>query len=184
MSEPSIFIFTGTGGSGRKTIARKVGERLGWTEVRSCTTRSPRNPASPDGDYRYVSRERFAQWESEGLFSQTASINGNRYGVLRRDLEAAVANGGSVFLVLNREGADAIVKQYGDRAVRIFIYVDKITLRERLESKGVSYEILQRYLDSYSEEVTYRGKCEYTFENVDANRTAEAILSAVTREGE
>ncbi|OXS55355.1 hypothetical protein B1A99_24140 [Cohnella sp. CIP 111063] len=181
MPGPSIFIFTGTSGAGRKTIARKVGEALGWTGVRSCTTREPRNPASPDKDYRYVAREQFDQWESEGKFVQTASINGNRYGVLRHELEAAVAGGNSVYLVLNREGADAIVKQYRDAAVRIFIYVGKLTLRERLESKGMPYEVVQRYLDSYTDEVTYRSKCEYTFENVDANRTAELIRSALAR---
>ncbi len=181
MLGPSIFVFTGTSGAGRKPIARKVGEALNWTAVRSCTTREPRNPAAPDKDYRYMSREQFDEWDSEGKFAQTASINGNRYGVPRHELEAALSAGNSVYLVLNREGAEAIRKQYGDCTIRIFIYVDKITVRERLESKGTPYETVQRYLDSYTEEVTYRSKCEYTFENVNADRTAELIRTAVAR---
>ncbi|MFC5529552.1 guanylate kinase [Cohnella yongneupensis] len=181
MSHPSIFIFTGTSGSGRKTIARKVGDELSWTAVRSCTTRAPRNPAQSDGDYHYVSREQFDHWDNDGLFAQTADIDGNRYGVLRRELEDALARGQSVYLVLNRAGADAIMKHYGDRAVRIFIYVDKTTMRERLESKGTSYEVVEHYLDHYSEEVTYRSKCEHVFENVNVARTAELIRAALAR---
>ncbi len=180
MTTASIFIFTGTSGAGRKTVARKVGEALGLAFVRSCTTRSPRNPASPDADYRYVSREQFDDWDREGRFVQTADIDGNRYGVLRGDLEAAAAGGKRVYLVLNRAGSDAVMKQYGDRAIRIFVYVDKKTMRERLESKGAPYEVIDRYVQHYPDEVTYRSQCEFVFENVNANRTAEQIRDALS----
>lgn len=179
MAKPSVFIFTGTSGAGRKTVARKVGEALGWTFVRSCTTRAPRNPAAPDADYRYVSREQFDAWDREGKFAQTADIDGNRYGVLLSELDNAAANGKGAYLVLNRDGSDAIMKRYGDAAVRVFVYVDKTTVRERLESKGSPFDVVDRYLQHYSDEVTYRSRCEFVFENVNANETAERIKAAL-----
>lgn len=181
MPAPTIYVFTGTSGSGRKTIARKVADGLGWNAVRSCTTRMPRNPSNPDGDYHYVTREQFDLWESEGKFAQTADIDGNRYGVLRHELDTLLAGDRPVYLVLNRAGADAIVKLFGDRVVRLFIYVDKTTVRERLETKGTPYDVVERYLDHYTEEVTYRSKCEHIFENVNADRTVELIKKAVSR---
>lgn len=181
MPAPTIYVFTGTSGSGRKTIARKVADALGWNAVRSCTTRTPRNPANPDTDYHYMTREQFDLLENEGKFAQTADIDGNRYGVLQHELDHLLSGGHTIYLVLNRTGADAIVKLYGDRVSRIFIYVNKITVRERLESKGTPYDVIMRYLDHYTEEVTYRTKCEHVFENVNANSTVELITKAIAR---
>ncbi|MFD0671378.1 guanylate kinase [Cohnella sp. GCM10027633] len=181
MTAPSIYVFTGTSGAGRKTIARVVGSALGWTFVRSCTTRPPRRPAEQDEDYHYVSREQFDAWDGDGSFAQTVTIEGHRYGILGRELETAALNGRGAYVVLNRAGADDVMKRYGERAVRIFVYVDKITLRERLESKGASYSLVESYLERYADEVTYRSQCEYVFENVNANKTAERIVETLSR---
>jgi len=183
MTRPTIFVLTGTSGSGRKTVARKAGEKLGWVPVRSCTTRAPRNPEQPDGDYKYISREQFDEWEQAGKFVQTATIDKNKYGILLSDLEAAMNDDRGVCLILNREGASAVKERFGDKVVRIFIYVDKQTVRERLESKGTRYDVIENYLEHYTDEVTYRKSCEHVFENVDLNRTIELICEAMKTHG-
>lgn len=179
MATPMIFVFTGTSGSGRKSVARRTGDKLGWLPVRSCTTRTPRNPDKPDDDYHYISCKQFEEWEQSGAFVQTVQIDQYKYGVLHRELEAVLATKHNVYVILNREGASDLKKLYGDRVIRIFIYVDKQTLRERLESKGTSYEVIDSYLDHYTEEVTYRKMCEHVFENLDLGRTVEHICDAV-----
>lgn len=179
MTKPMIFVLTGTSGSGRKTVARLVGEQLGWLLVRSCTTREPRHSDKPDGDYHYISLQQFDEWDHEGKFVQTVDIDKNKYGVLIKDLEAAISGNRNVCLILNREGATALKRLYGDRVVRVFIYVDKQTVRERLESKGARFEVIESYLDHYSDEVTYRKACEHVYENVDLQRTVEQICQAV-----
>jgi guanylate kinase len=172
----AIFIFTGTSGSGRKTIARRVSQALGLQQVISVTTRAPRNPDRPDTDYHYLSRESFDQWEKEGGFAQIAEIDGNRYGLRKRELEEALTAGHRISLVLNRQGAEAVKHLYGDRVFRIFIYLDKQSVRERLESKGTRFDVIESYLDHYADEVTYRKNCEFIIENVDLDRTAEGII--------
>ncbi|WP_276355248.1 guanylate kinase [Cohnella caldifontis] len=170
-----IIVFTGTSGAGRKTIAGRVSQALGLRRILSATTRAPRNPEMPDADYHYVSKERFEELERGGAFVQTAAIDHHKYGVLKRELEEALEGGHSVSLVLNREGAEAVKELYGDRVVRVFVYVDKNTVRERLESKGARYDVIESYLDHYTDEVTYRKKCELVVENVDLDRTVERI---------
>lgn len=176
-----IIVFTGTSGAGRKTIARRVGDALGFRQVVSATTRPPRNPQLPDSDYHYISIEQFDHFMQEDAFVQTVEIEGRRYGVLKREMEQALAAGQGVSLVLNREGADAVKRLYGDRVRRVFIYVDKTTVRERLESKGASFEQISSYLDRYADEVTYRRQCELTFENVDLERTVASIIDELRR---
>jgi len=179
MTKPLIFVFTGTSGSGRKTVARKTGEKLGWLAVRSCTTRTPRQADKPDDDYHYLSVEQFDELERNNSFVQTVQIDKHKYGVLNKELEKLLESGRNVYLILNREGASAMKKLYGDRVVRIFIYVDKITVRERLESKGTSYSVVENYLDHYTEEVTYRKMCEHVVENVELARTVNLICDMV-----
>ncbi|MDQ0115083.1 hypothetical protein [Paenibacillus harenae] len=63
--------------------------------------------------------------------------------------------------------------------MHIFIYTDKQTVSERLESKGTSYEIIDNYLSHYTEEVTYRKHCEHIIENIAIERTVEQIKAIV-----
>jgi guanylate kinase len=122
-----------------------------------------------------MSEEEFAAAEERGEFLQTAVIAGHRFGVRRSDLEEALAKGKGVYLILNKDGASAIKRLYGERVVRLFMYVDKMTLRERLESKGTPYELVEEYMDNYIEEVRYRKSCEHVFEFLDLERTLSAI---------
>ena len=163
--------------------ARDASRSHGWWQqhwelrpIISATTRPPRQTERPDEDYRYMSEEQFNRLAQKGAFLQKVVIGRYQYGILKQDMDEALAAGGLVSLVLNREGTDAVKQIYGDRVVRIFVYVDKTTMQERLESKGASYEQIASYLDHYADEVTYRKHCEYIFENVDLTRTAERII--------
>lgn len=177
---PYIFIFTGTAGSGRKTTAhRALKGRDGILHVPSCTDRPPRSIEHPDSDYRYVSPQQFQLMLLNDYFAEHVTIDRRYYGIGRRYLETALDTGNHVYLILNREGSDAIVKKYGERAIRIFLYADKKTVQERLESKGMSYGVIDSYLSHYSDEVTYRKSCEHVIENVEIEGTVAQIRRIV-----
>jgi len=181
MSMQRIFVFTGTSGSGRKTVAHRIAADTGILHVSSCTDREPRDRIRPDLDYHYVSRDRFTELASSGAFIEAVTIGKHRYGMLKRELEAALATGKSVYMILNREGSDTIKRLYGDRAIRLFLYVDKQTVRERLESKGTPYEVVENYLDRYTEEVSYRKQCEHVVENLSLTRTVEQLKDIIAQ---
>lgn len=180
MNNPYLFIFTGTSGSGRKTAAHQALKDSSILHIPSCTDRPSRDKERPDEDYRYVSKERFDELHQNGFFTESVTIDRHRYGIGKRYLDLYIGAGKSVYLILNREGSDTIRRLYGERAIRIFLYVDKQTVSERLESKGINYEIIDSYLSHYTDEVTYRKSCEHVIENISLPRTVEQIKTIIS----
>jgi guanylate kinase len=170
-----IFIFTGTSGSGRKTVARKVCEQLGIKKIVSYTTREPRPKEIAGQDYYYITRAQFIEDALKGEFFQTAEIDHVFYGTKKTDVQAIVDSGHSAYLIVNRSGANRIKFEFKEQAVRLFIYVEKHTVRERLEARGESFDVIEHYMQHYTEEVTYRKDCEHVYENIDLNHTLELV---------
>ncbi|MCS7459059.1 guanylate kinase [Paenibacillus doosanensis] len=166
-----IFIFTGPNGAGRKTVAQMSGETLGMKQVISYTTRAPRSAEFNGQDYHFVSRDVFTEAERNNEFIEVIEIDGNRYGVKERDVAQMIEKHGAIYLVLNRFGAEALKKLYGNKAVRIFIYADLKTIVKREEDRGDTPELIQRYTSHYDEEMAYKDQCEHIFENLDLAHT-------------
>jgi guanylate kinase len=174
-----IFVFTGTSGAGRKTIARMIASELAIHHVRSYTTRVPRKRELHPYDYHYINETAFKQCLAQDEFIQSVKIHQHWYGTKRNELLESLTAQGDVYLVLNREGSEAIKHHFGNRVIRLFIYVNKHTLQERLEAKGASYDMIDQYLQDYHAEVTYRSSCEHVFENMDLSQTALAVRKAI-----
>ncbi|MEK8132338.1 hypothetical protein WMW72_31005 [Paenibacillus filicis] len=176
---PILLLFTGTGGSGRKSVACKVGEAMGLHPVVSYTTRSPRPREANNGFYRYINESDFEMSFQAGEFMETVTINGYRYGIKRSELDKALAGTRGAYLVLNREGTELFKRMYGEQAFRVFIYVSKQTVLERLTAKGMPYEVVERYMAQYSDEVSYRKSCEAVVENMELSLAVSKVLEAV-----
>jgi guanylate kinase len=172
-----LLIFTGTSGSGRKTIAHRIAKELGLRHIISTTTRAPRGTELDGRDYRFITREMFMERDQEGAFLQKAEIDGEYYALGRKDIEAALSSG-HAYVIVNAAGAEHLRRIYGNRSVRFFIYISKQALIERLNGH-MPYEVEQRYLELYTEEVAYRKQCEHVFENLELSRTIQAVKSKV-----
>jgi len=160
-----IFVFTGPDGSGRKTVADAVGLTLGLRKVISYTTRSKR-PAEEDGqDYHFVTESEFQRMVDAGEFLEHLTIDGNRYGVKEADI-LKLFERGSVYLVLNRHGAQALKERFGDQAVRIFIYADRRTVHDRQIGEGFTESFVEKRLEHYDEDMAYGPQCEHSVENI------------------
>jgi guanylate kinase len=174
-----VFVFTGPHGAGRKTVAEMSGSTLGMKQVISYTTR-PQRPTEVDGqDYHFITAEEFAQAETQEEFLEISTINEYRYGIKSKDIERMFQASGSIYLILNRSGAETLKKLYGHHVIRIFIYADKDTLEKRLRESGDSDDIIALYLSHYDEEMAYRDECEHIFENVDLAHTVLDLTKAL-----
>ncbi|TXK76393.1 guanylate kinase [Paenibacillus sp. N3.4] len=166
-----IFVFTGPHGAGRKTVAEMSGSTLGMKQVISYTTRPPRATEEDGQDYHFISPAQFAEAQASNEFIEVSTVNDHLYGIKSADIEQMFQSSGSIYLILNRFGAETLKKLYGDHVVQIFIYADEEKLQQRMKESGDSEEIIRKYLSYYEDELAYRDQCEHVFENVDLAHT-------------
>ena len=106
----------------------------------SATTRMPR-PEDVDGEtYHFLSDEDFAARIKRGEFLEWADVHGHKYGTLKSEVDQRIADGKSVILEIDVQGAFNVRQVYPD-AVLIFIEPPSMSvLEERLRGRGTEDE--------------------------------------------
>jgi guanylate kinase len=134
---PRVFVITGPSGVGKGTLIRSLLERHPELEVAiSATTRPPRVGEQDGVDYHFLDPDEFARLVAAGEFVEHAEYAGNRYGTLRRELDARTANGAPVVLEIDLQGARQ-VRAALPEAVAVFIAPPSFgELRARLVGRG------------------------------------------------
>lgn len=162
-----MFIFTGPDGSGRKTLSKMVASPFDMETVISYTTR-PVKPFETEGeDYHFIDEKTFQQMIDNDEFLEHVRIDGYHYGIREEDIQHAFEKHKPVYLTLNAEGADLLKNLYGDNVVRIFIYADPDTVKQRQQQRGDDDETIRRHMNHYEEAIAYKDHCEHAFENYD-----------------
>jgi guanylate kinase len=120
---PRIVILAAPSGGGKTTITEALRARrsdVGYSV--SATTRTPR-PGEVDGKaYHFVTRAEFDRKIRAGEFLEWAEYAGNRYGTLKREVEAVLEAGQHVLLDIEVQGARQVwSRQLVPQPIRIFI---------------------------------------------------------------
>src|SRR3954466_10801455 len=132
-----VFVITGPSGVGKGTLIRTLLERMPELELAvSATTRAPRVGEDDGVHYHFLNDTEFDRRVLEGDFLEHAEYSGRRYGTLRSELEKRTADGASVVLEIEVQGARQVADSMPE-AVRIFIAPpSEDTLRTRLIGRG------------------------------------------------
>ncbi|MRN54021.1 guanylate kinase [Paenibacillus monticola] len=168
-SKIKVIVITGTSGSGRKGMAKRLSTDLGIPYILPYTTRAIR-PHEQDGvHYHFITSDQFQSMVEKHVFFQTVYLERGSYGIAEEELSQPA------IVVVNREGAQAFRKHYGNEAIRIFLYVTKDDIRLRLEREEAPDEIMEEYLHNYTEQVIYKKESEYLLQNIEPAATIEKI---------
>jgi guanylate kinase len=176
-----VFVITGPSGVGKGTLIERLLDAVPELELSvSATTREPRAGEVNGRDYHFFTPEEFERRVEAADFLEHASYSGNRYGTLREEVERRLAEGRSVVLEIEVQGARQ-VRAAMPEAVLIFIAPpDPAALRERLEGRGTdSPEAIARRLRTAEIELEAQDEFPHVVVNDEVQKSASELEELV-----
>ena len=177
--QPTVTVLAGPTSVGKSTLSRYI--RSAYPQVHfsvSATTRPPR-PGEVDGeDYLFIDPVRFDELVESGAFLEWATVHQkHRYGTLRSTVEEALAEGQSVLLEIDLQGARQ-VRQTMPEAQFVFLAPPTWDdLVSRLIGRGTeSEDEQQRRLETAKMELAAESEFDVTVTNDDVERAAAELV--------
>ena len=179
---PKVFVITGPSGVGKGTLIDELLRRLPDLELSvSATTRGPREGEVDGRDYHFLDREEFDRRARNDEFLEHATYSGNRYGTLKSEVERRLAEGKSVVLEIEVQGARQVRKAMPE-AVQVFIVPPSPeALRLRLVGRGTDPpDEVERRLRVAEEEMAARAEFAHVVVNDRLEDAVERLSSIVS----
>lgn len=144
--KPVKFLFIGRTGAGKSVIAHSICEKLGLKQVKSLTTRPPRNENEKNDswDHYFVSNEEFDSIGNRKGFAAYTEINRNRYATTFDELDK------SDVYVIDPAGVKILKEACGDQYKFIEIYIRvpyRLNEQRFIDRGGTKQEFKNRYDD-------------------------------------
>lgn len=153
-----LYVLIGASGSGKSTLGTVVfGAK---NQVKSTTTREIRDGEVYGEEYRFWSNEQFRVAKSKNLFAEYDTYDGKHYGILKSDIEEAMADG-DAYAVLTYHGYEQIKKIYGNVVVSVFVHAMKTDIKKMLANRGMSEIDLKRRMSLYDQDSKNMNRCDY-----------------------
>ncbi|MDP5169410.1 MAG: guanylate kinase [Bacteroidia bacterium] len=174
-----ILILSAPSGAGKTTLAGKVLSRFSQFEFSvSATTRAPRHYEEHGKHYYFLDQEEFEELLEQDAFIEWEEVYpGRYYGTLRSEIDRILAHHHFPVLDIDVDGGVHVKRDYGDRAVSVFIQPPSIeALEQRLRNrKADSEEDIQQRLKKAAHELEYAQHYDFVVINDDLERAADEL---------
>jgi guanylate kinase len=138
-----LVIFSAPSGAGKSTLVNYLLPQFPELSFSiSATSRSPRGREIHGKEYYFLSSEEFkAHVAGDELLEWEEVYVGTYYGTLRSEVERIWAQGKVVVFDIDVAGALNLKKQFGDRALALFVQAPSVEiLEQRLRGRGTDSE--------------------------------------------
>ena len=179
-----MVILSAPSGCGKDTVFREIKKvRDDVCESISATTRAPREGEQNGVNYYFHSKEEFERMIENDEFLEYVSYAGKYYGTPAEPAKEMIDSGKICFLIIERVGAQKVMKRCPD-AVSIFLMPpDMETLKERLIKRNTeSDEAIKSRMKIAEEEVKCASQFDYTVVNNELSKAVDEINEILNNE--
>jgi guanylate kinase len=181
-NKPRLFVIAAPSGAGKTTLVHALTRK--HPELRfsiSYTTRKKRRTEADGVDYLFVDEPDFFKLREEGALLESAEVFDNHYGTSRKQVEQHLAEGHSVILEIDWQGAQQVRKSMPE-CVTIFIMPPSVEeLERRLRNRRTdSDEVIARRLRDALSDMSHWDEFDYVIINDDLDEAVadiEAVLA-------
>lgn len=190
-TKPLFLVFSAPSGCGKSTlIDMLLQEYSDLVYSISCTTRPPRGEEEDGIDYHFKTKARFEELIAENAFIEYAKVHDNYYGTLKSPIEEVLAEGNSMILDIDVQGA-AKVRDYVRALpntdpmkigyVDIFINPPSMEeLRARLEGRGTDApSVIEKRLANAEGEMARAGEYMFQVTNDDLSHCYKRLCDLI-----
>lgn len=162
-----LFILSAPAGTGKSSLVAPLLETFNGslTVAVTCTTR-PKRPNEVDGiDYHFISESEFKKKIDSGDFLEWVEMHGFFYGSSRSEIEAELASGRHVLMIIDTEGAKK-VKEILEPVMLFLLPPSMDVLRSRLIGRNTeSNDSVEKRMKKAEEELVSLPMYDYTIIN-------------------
>lgn len=176
----ALFVVSGPSGVGKSTLVKKAMAAIPGLEFSvSATTRPPREGEVDGREYHFLSTEQFAAKVDADEFLEHATVYDRRYGTLKAQVDHALAEGRSVLLDIDVQGARN-VKRKAPEAVWIALLPPSVgQLEARIRARGDTAEdVIERRMAQVGLQLAGAEEADFVVVNDDLT-TADAQFEGV-----
>ncbi len=181
-----LLIFSAPSGAGKTSIVKRIlsgNPNIGFSI--SATSRSTIREGEQNGkDYYFLSTEEFKRKIEQEEFVEWEEVYENTfYGTLKSELERIWNEGRHVIFDIDVQGGMNIKKQYGDRALSIFIKPPSVkTLEERLIRRGSENDAsLRERIAKAEAELQFAKYFDVVIENDDLDHAVQEAEETIKK---
>ncbi len=184
MTTPArLLVLSGPSGVGKSSVVDRI--RSTFPDVHlsvSVTTRAPRPGEVHDVHYRFIGRDAFERMIEGGELLEWAEFAGNLYGTPAAPVAQSLAEGRSVLMEIDLQGARQVRARSGDLGVDdLLVFLAPPSwdvLVHRLEGRGTEDPaVISARLDTARVELAAEGEFDRTVVNDDVERAAGEIVA-------
>jgi guanylate kinase len=184
MKKGKLIIVSAPSGSGKSTIIGKIMEKYDNLHFSiSATSRPPRGNEQNGVEYFILTPEDFKKKIENNEFIEYEEVYPDKfYGTLKSQVENQLTRGENVVFDVDVKGGINIKKQFGKRALSIYVMPPSIEeLRRRLIKRGTdSPEMIEQRVAKAEQELTYANQFDKIIVNDILDVAVNEAMNIVT----